>query len=198
MRCGGQGVYLWFLARELTRLGHSVDVFVGPPYPDPMPFARSVTELPNEQFWARWFGGSAAGMLPDSPLSIFEPLNFYELAATYFGFLPEPFAFSVRSLRAVAAALRRGQRYDIIHDVQCLGWGVLGMRALGMPVVTTVHHPLSVDRRASFIRDEGLREALGTMAFYPVGMQATVARRIESVFTSSVVSARSAATTSSL
>ena len=190
MRCGGQGVYLWFLARELTRLGHSVDVFVGPPYPDPMPFARTVTKLPNEQFWGRWFAGSAAGMLPDSRLSIFQPLNFYELAASYFGFLPEPFAFSVRALRAMAARLRGGARYDVIHDVQCLGWGVLGMRALGMPVVTTVHHPLTVDRRASFIRDEGFRDALGTMTFYPIGMQASVARRIESVFTSSAVSAR--------
>ena len=55
MRCGGQGVYLWHLARELARQGHAVDVFVGPPYPDPMPFARRVVELPNEQFWARWF-----------------------------------------------------------------------------------------------------------------------------------------------
>ena len=36
MECGGQGVYLWFLARELARLGHRVEVFVGPPYPDPM------------------------------------------------------------------------------------------------------------------------------------------------------------------
>ena len=26
MRCGGQGVYLWFLARELAALGHDVDV----------------------------------------------------------------------------------------------------------------------------------------------------------------------------
>ena len=190
MRCGGQGVYLWFLARELTRLGHTVDVFVGPPYPDPMPFARTLTELPNEQFWARWFGGSAAAMLPDSQLSIFQPLNFYELAATRFGFLPEPFAFSLRALRAMATELRRGARYDVIHDVQCLGWGVLAMRALGMPVVTTIHHPLTVDRRASFIRDEGFRDALGTMTFYPVGMQASVARRIESVFTSSAVSAR--------
>ena len=43
MLSGGQGVYLWFLARELTRLGHRVDVIVGPPYPDPMPFAASVT-----------------------------------------------------------------------------------------------------------------------------------------------------------
>lgn len=55
MRCGGQGVYLWFLVRELVRLGHEVDVLVGPPYPDPMPFAGSVMHLPNQQFWG---GGS--------------------------------------------------------------------------------------------------------------------------------------------
>ena len=64
MQCGGQGVYLWFLARELARLGHHVDVFVGPPYPDPMPFARSVTLVPGEQFWAKWFGDDYRNLLP--------------------------------------------------------------------------------------------------------------------------------------
>ena len=191
MRCGGQGVYLWFLARELARLGHEIDVYVGPPHPDPMPFARSVTQLPNEQFWGRWFARDRAALLPrPDPLRIFEPLNFYELAASAFGFLPEPFAFSVRALRAIAARLREGARYDIVHDVQCLGWGLLGLRAMGLPLVTTVHHPLSVDRRASFIRDETFRDALGTMTFYPLGMQATVARRVERLFTSSRASAR--------
>jgi glycosyltransferase involved in cell wall biosynthesis len=191
MRCGGQGVYLWFLARELARLGHEIDVYVGPPHPDPMPFARSVTQLPNEQFWGRWFARDRAALLPrPDPLRIFEPLNFYELAASAFGFLPEPFAFSVRALRAIAARLREGARYDIVHDVQCLGWGLLGLRAMGLPLVTTVHHPLSVDRRASFIRDETFRDALGTMTFYPLGMQATVARRVERLFTSSLASAR--------
>jgi glycosyltransferase involved in cell wall biosynthesis len=79
--------------------------------------------------------------------------------------------------------------YDVVHDVQCLGWGVLGIRRLGLPVVTTVHHPLSVDRHASFVRDESFRDALGTMTFYPLGMQAFVARRLERVFTSSQASA---------
>jgi glycosyltransferase involved in cell wall biosynthesis len=191
MRCGGQGVYLWFLARELARQGHVVDVFVGPPYPDPMPFSRSVTQLRNEQFWGRWFARDAAAMLPrPSPLAIFEPLNFYELAGSYFGFLPEPFAFSVRAFRAIAARLRAGERYDIIHDIQCLGYGILALRSLGLPVVSTVHHPLTVDRRASFVRDETFRDALGTMTFYPIGMQSFVARRLERVFTSSRVSAR--------
>ena len=194
MQCGGQGVYLWFLARELARLGHEVDILVGPPYPDPMPFAREVTPVPGEQFWARWFLRDRRAMLPKpDPLRVFEPLTFYELASSYLGFLPEPFAFSVRAFRTLADRARRGVRYDIVHDVQCLGWGMLGARALGTPVVATVHHPLTVDRRASFGRDQSLRDAVGTMTFSPIGMQATVARRLDAVFTSSHVSARAIA-----
>jgi glycosyltransferase involved in cell wall biosynthesis len=191
MRCGGQGVYLWHLARELAALGHRVDVLVGPPYPDPMPFARRVDVLPNQQFWARWFARDARALLPQPrPLRIFEPLNFYELCASYLGFLPEPFAFSLRAFRHLTRRVRAGARYDVVHDVQCLGYGVLGIRALGVPVVSTVHHPLTVDRRASFVRDRTFRDALGTMTFYPVGMQSWVARRIEHVLTSSAASAR--------
>jgi glycosyltransferase involved in cell wall biosynthesis len=191
MNCGGQGVYLFYLARELARLGHRVDVLVGPPWPAPMPFARSVTRLHDEQFWGKWFFSDRRKLLPQpSPLRVFEPLTFYELAASRLGFLPEPFAFSVRAFRTLAARLRAGERYDVVHDVQCLGYGMLGVRALGLPVVSTVHHPLSVDRRASFARDRTLREALGTMEFYPVGMQAFVARRIDRLITSSEASRR--------
>jgi glycosyltransferase involved in cell wall biosynthesis len=190
-RCGGQGIYLWFLVRELTRRGHCVDVLVGPPYPDPMPFAREVLRLPNDRFWGKWFEHERAGFLPQpTPLRIFEPLRFYELAASWLGFLPEPFAFSVRAFRVLAQRLKQGHRYDLIHDVQCLGWGLLGVRALGLPVVTTIHHPLSVDRRASFDRDRSLLDALGSAEFYPLGMQAFVARRLERVLTSSRSSAR--------
>jgi glycosyltransferase involved in cell wall biosynthesis len=191
MRCGGQGVYLWFLARELARMGHAVDVVVGPPYPDPMPFARELCRLPNELFWEKWFQGGGAAVLPrDGPLRVFSPLHFYELAASWLGFLPEPFAFSVRAFRDLAGRLAAGARYDVVHDVQCLGWGILAIRALGLPVVTTIHHPLTIDRRASFARDRSLAEAIGTMQFYPAGMQACVARRIDRVLTSSESSAR--------
>jgi glycosyltransferase involved in cell wall biosynthesis len=191
MHCGGQGVYLWFLARELARLGHLVDVLVGPPFPDPMPFAREVVTLPNEQFWAKWFSRDWARFLPrPNPLRVFEPLNFYELASSRLGFLPEPFAFSLRAMRTMAKRLRRGVRYDLVHDVQCLGYGLLGIRALGMPMVTTIHHPLTVDRRASFVRDESMTDAIGTMQFYPIGMQSFVARRMDRVLTSSQASAR--------
>jgi glycosyltransferase involved in cell wall biosynthesis len=191
MQCGGQGVYLWFLARELARQGLRVDVVVGPPYPDPLPFAASVERLHDEGFWGRWFLRDRARLLPrPQPLRVFRPLHFYELAASRLGFLPEPFAFSARAFAALARRLRAGERWDLVHDVQCLGWGLLGIRALGLPVVSTVHHPLSVDRRASFARDRTLREALGTAEFYPVGMQARVARRLDRILTSSDASAR--------
>jgi glycosyltransferase involved in cell wall biosynthesis len=190
MACGGQGVYLWFLARALAEQGHEVDVFVGPPYPDPMPFARRVTRIPNQELWGRWFSRDYAGMRPpEGALHMLTPLRFYELAASRLGFLPEPFAFSIRALRSMTEQIRAGERWDVVHDVQCLGWGLLGLRALGLPLVTTVHHPLTVDRRASFVRDTDLREAIGTMAFYPIGMQSFVARRLDRVLTSSEWSA---------
>jgi glycosyltransferase involved in cell wall biosynthesis len=191
MLCGGQGVYLWHLARELARLGHRVDVLVGPPYPDALPFAHEVVHLPDEQFWGKWFLRERRHFLPTpNPLRVFEPLHFCELAASRIGFLPEPFAFSIRTFRTVARRLRGGARYDLVHDVQSLGWGLLGVRKLGLPVVSTVHHPLSVDRRASFARDDSLSAAIGTVQFYPIGMQAAVARRIDRVLTSSESSAR--------
>ena len=189
MRCGGQGVYLWHLARELARRGHQIDVLVGPPTPDPMPFCRRVDAIWNDQFWGKWFlGGRDACPLPqDRPWAVLSPLRFYELAASWIGFFPEPMGFSVRAFRELAYRLRSG-RYDIVHDVQSLGWGLLGIRTLGLPVLSTVHHPLSVDRRASLQRDHTLREKLGSLEFHPIGMQAAVARRLDAILTSSQVS----------
>jgi len=79
-------------------------------------------------------------------------------------------------------------RYDLVHDVQCLGYGLLGIRAFGLPMVSTIHHPLTVDRRASFVRDRTMTDAIGTMQFYPIGMQSFVARRMDRVLTSSQAS----------
>jgi len=190
MQCGGQGIYLWHLARELTRLGHQVEVFVGPPYPDPMPWARRVHRIANREMWAKWFTRDYAGMLGKTrPAEVLSPLHFYELAASRLGFLPEPFAFSCRAFGALTRELRRGAAWDLVHDVQCLGYGLLGLRAIGLPVLTTVHHPLTVDRRASFVRDQNLVERIGTAQFYPIGMQRFVARRIDRVLTSSETSA---------
>ena len=125
MTSGGQGIYLYALTRELTRLGYEIDVFVGPPWPDAMPWVNE-HRLENQRFWGSRFSKTRAAFLPrPDPLRIFSPLNFYEFAVTRFGFLPEPFAFSIRAARAVIGQIRQGRHYDLVHDVQSVGYGLL-------------------------------------------------------------------------
>jgi glycosyltransferase involved in cell wall biosynthesis len=189
MRSGGQGIYLHALTRELAARGHQIDCFVGPPYPDPMPWAW-VQQIENQQFWAAGFSDERAAFLPrPDPFRILHPLNLYEYAVSRFGFLPEPFAFSLRGARAVIARMRQGVRYDLVHDVQSVSYGLIWLRALGIPVVTTIHHPLTVDRRFSLRRDRNFMELKGTFTFYPVRTQGRVARRLDAIITCSQVSA---------
>ena len=44
--CGGQGVYVRRLSRELAALGHRVEVFSGPPYPQ-LDAGVGLTEVPS-------------------------------------------------------------------------------------------------------------------------------------------------------
>jgi hypothetical protein len=45
--CGGQGIYIRHLSRELTALGHQVEVFSGQPYPElePGPLLHKLPSL---------------------------------------------------------------------------------------------------------------------------------------------------------
>ena len=57
---------------------------------------------------------------------------------------PEPYAFS---LRAHGCSRARRDDFDLVHDNQCLGRGLLGHDGRdGWPFVTTLHHPITVDR----------------------------------------------------
>ena len=189
MSSGGQGIYLHALTRELAALGHEIDVYVGPPYPDPLPWVSRVIRLDDLHFWASRFYKHPGAFLPDRDRwRVLAPLHFFELAVTRFGFFPEPFAFSLRAARAIRTALLAGRRYDLVHDVQTLGYGLLWLRALGLPVVSTIHHPLTVDLRSSLARARGFRELKGALTFHPVRTQARVARHIDAILTSSEVS----------
>ena len=182
--CGGQGVYLYYLSRELARMGHSVTVLVGSPDPWPMPWARTI-RVENLNLW-----GVRKNFIPSSaPLRILRPLNFFEFAATRFGFFPEMLIFSIRAFLSLKRMLA-GQTLDILHDVQSLGYGVLMMKRFLLPIVTTVHHPLTIDFQASLERDRNFKENYYTVVFYPLGMQGRVIRRCDRVLTSSGETAR--------
>ncbi len=141
-RCGGQGVYTRHLTRELTALGHSVEVFSGQPWPV-LDEGVGFTPVPGLDLYRE----------PD-PFRVprwreFRDLPPVSVAALELGVMctagfPEPWTFSLRARRLLLS--RRGE-FDLVHDNQCLGNGMVGMLEDGWPLLTTLHHPITVDRQ---------------------------------------------------
>jgi glycosyltransferase involved in cell wall biosynthesis len=178
--CGGLGIYLHYLSRELAAMGIDVDVMVGPPYPDPLDKWATVHYIENLNIWmvkTRKFG-------EDRLQRVFSPWNFIDYILTRFHIFPEMETFSMRAFFALRKILRR-KRYDIIHDINGLGWGLLLMKGFGIPVISTIHHPLTRDRDADLTMDKNFWHRLTTILFYPLAMQRFVIRRLDRVITSS-------------
>jgi len=172
MYCGGQGVYLYYISRELKRLGHEVDIIVGPPYPN---IAEGIAEhrLENLNFFE-------FGFPKQDPFRVFSPLNLYDLAGTRLGMFTEMCSFSIRAYNKMRQLLRN-RRFDIIHDNQTLGYGILLMKAFEIPIVATVHHPLPIDRKTDIAHIDRAWERFGRIMFYPFVMQHLVTRRMDRV-----------------
>lgn len=182
--CGGQGIYLTYLANELVRLGHEVHVIVGPPLPL---FLHGSTVHPIENY--NFFGKKRDFLPPGNPFKIFSPLHFYEFAASRFGVFPEIKAFSIRAFFKLKEILQT-HRFDILHDNQCLGYGMLLWKTLGIPVVSTLHHPLSIDRTTWFEQPSDLKQKIRRVLYYPLLMQKIVSNRLDRIITVSHDSAR--------
>ncbi|GAA3104560.1 hypothetical protein GCM10020254_57970 [Streptomyces goshikiensis] len=95
------------------------------------------------------------------------------------GGFPEPLTFSLRARRHLAA---RAGDFDVIHDNQTLGYGLLGQ--LGAPLVSTIHHPITVDRQLDLDAAKDFKKRLSVRRWYGfTRMQERVARRLPSVLT---------------
>ncbi|MEV7234300.1 glycosyltransferase family 4 protein [Streptomyces sp. NPDC051020] len=171
--CGGQGVYVRHLGRELARLGHSVEVIGAQPYPV-LDEGVPLTELPSLDLYRQPdpFRTPARGEYRDW-------IDVAEVATMWTGGFPEPLTFSLRARRHLAA--RRGE-FDVIHDNQTLGYGLLA--DLGAPLVTTIHHPITVDRQLELGAAGSRRRRASVRRWYAfTRMQKRVARRLPSVLT---------------
>jgi len=180
--CGGQGVYVRHLSRELAALGHEVEVFSGQPYPELDPGVR-LTKVPSLDLYRE----------PD-PFRIPKLREFRDLIdveeflTMCLGGFPEPKTFSRRVARLLAD---RVDDFDVVHDNQVLGDGMLDIEGLGLPLVTTIHHPITFDRRIDLAAATGWRRKLGVRRWYGfVRMQGKVARRARKILTPSEASRR--------
>jgi glycosyltransferase involved in cell wall biosynthesis len=190
MYSGGQGVYLQHITRELAALGNEVHVIAGPPYPQ-LADGIALHRVPTYSIY-RLLETGRHFFYGRDPLSFFHPLNFYEIATSRFGMFSVMNAFSFRAYDTLCA-LAEEHQFEMIHDVQGLGYGILLLKANALPVVANIHHPLQVDRANSIRQGRGLGGKVQWAKFYPFWMQELVARRIDRVITGSAASARSVA-----
>ena len=185
--CGGQGVYVRHLSRELVRLGHDVEVFSGQPYPDLDEGVR-LTRVPSLDLYREPdpFRTPRLGEYRDL-------VDVQEVATMWTAGFPEPRTFSRRVLRLLR---ERAGDFDVVHDNQTLGSALLGVEAAtGVPLVATVHHPISVDRRIDLETAPSWHKRVSLRRWYGfVRMQARVARRMRMVLAPSESSARDVVT----
>jgi glycosyltransferase involved in cell wall biosynthesis len=185
MFCGGQGIYAAMLAREWQRAGHEVHVIAGPPLPELAP-GIPLHVIPNENV----FGVRHPDWIRrENPFALLAPLNLWELGVSRFGVFPEMQTFGLRLLLRWRA-LQERHRFDVVFDNQSLSWGLLGLRASGVPVVSVIHHPLHIDREADFAIDPSLVKRIKRTLYFPLFMQERVARRLDRIVTVSEASRR--------
>src|SRR5438067_433483 len=182
---GGQGVYTHHLSRQLASLGHHVEVFSGQPYPDLVPEVPLV-KVPSLDLYR-----------PEDPFHIPHLREFrsavdvLEFAIMCTAGFPEPRTFSRRVRRVLNA---RRDDFDVVHDNQCLGNGILGLLHDGFPIVETLHHPITVDRRLELAQNPWTKRPIRQITlrrwFGFLRMQCRVARQMPRIITVSESSRR--------
>lgn len=175
-RSGGQGVYVRLLSQALRDLGHEVEVWSGQPYPELVEGVH-LLKVPSLDLW------NADHLLELPPAhELFDPINLAEYISSRTGAFAEPITFS----RRVARSFRRHgnqRRYDIVHDNQCLGPGLLELKK-HVPVVATIHHPITVDRRIAHDAARTKGQKFGLNRWYSfVDAQLKVSRELDGILT---------------
>ena len=173
--CGGQGVYIKHLSKALADLGHKVDVISGPPYPHLDPTVK-LHKLPSLDLY------NPEHLFRVKKISdLVHPLNMYEFLNMCIGSFPEPFTFGERAYRYL---LKNKMSFDVVHDNQCLAYGIGKIARELFPTIATIHHPITVDRREEFKAAKTIYQKFKISRWYTfIKMQMKVARSLSYIVT---------------
>ena len=170
---GGQGVYLRYLSKALVEAGHTVDVISGPPYPHLDPRVRLI-QLPSMDLFVN-------GLSSLRPHHLKSMSNIIEWLSQLTGGFSEPRTFG---RRAVKYLRQHGHNYDLIHDNQSLSYGMLEIQKMGLPLVTTVHHPITSDLRIALSAARSFKERLFIRRWHSfLTMQKKVIKQLRNIVT---------------
>lgn len=166
-------MYLNYLSKALADAGHRVDVISGPPYPHLDPRVRLI-RLPSLDLFEN-------GLLSLRPRHLKSLTDIVEWCSKLTGGFAEPYTFGRRAVRYLRR--HRGD-YDLVHDNQSLSYGMLQIQEMGLPLVTTVHHPITSDLRIALKAARNWRERLLIRRWHSfLGMQKKVVKQLHHVVT---------------
>jgi len=166
---GGQGVYTRHLTKALCDLGHTVEVFGGQPYPI-LDERVKLTKLPSLDTFNEYFPGRLPGFW-----ELKTRADLLEYGQFITGVFPEPLAFSSRAARELG---KRAREFDLVHDNQCLGYGILRIEEK-IPTIVTLHHPITKDRELEMSHAKNWHRRWSVGRWYAfVKMQAKVAAKM--------------------
>ena len=181
---GGQGVYLRYLSQALMQLGHQVTVISGPPYPHLVEGVELV-KLPSLDLYSRDLRSVTRAELGDR-------LGRKEWFSKLSGGFAEPETFGERVRDWL---LDHADEFDVVHDNQTLADGILHLQRAGLPVVTTIHHPITRDLRVALAGEPRWWWRLMIRRWHRfLSMQSRVAGRLRHIVTVSRCSAADIAT----
>ncbi len=173
---GGQGVYVREMSKALVELGHTVEVFGGPPYPD-LDDKVPLHKFPSLEIFNDHYPGRIPGFweIKDYP-------DFVEVCSYLTGNFSEPLSFSMRAFRALK---ERPDEFDLVIDNGSLAYGNLKIqKKLGLPILGIIHHPITVDRRLELDNARTFLERLGKRRWYAfTRMQTRVCQKIQRIIT---------------
>ena len=171
---GGQGIYVKHLSLALTKLGHQVDVISGPPYPD-LHEDINLIKIPSLNLFEL---EDNLRLRSFRPSFLFNLADFREWLGVLSGSFPEPYAFGKR----VNIYLdKTSTDYDLIHDNQSLCYELINIQK-EIPLVTTIHHPITRDRRLALEAAATWKERLSINRWHSfLRMQKKVAPQLNHV-----------------
>ena len=170
---GGQGIYMRLVTKAMRDLGHNVDVISGQPYPI-LDYGVKLLKLPSLDLYSY-----------NNPLKAFNfnllknKIDLYEWISHLTGGFSEPYTFGERMAKW---AKYNFSKYDVVHDNQTLAYGLLKLKNFGLPVVGTIHHPITMDKRIDIQHAETLSLKILKWRWYSfLNMQMHVARQLDPI-----------------
>jgi len=172
---GGQGIYINYLSKALVDLGHKVDVISGQPYPELDPRVNLIKMPSLDLFAAK---DHVTALRPRHLKSFSDTFEWFTMLT---GGFAEPYTFGRRVVKYLK---NQSHQYDIVHDNQCLAYGLLSLQTSGLPTVATVHHPITRDRKLALDAARNWKQRLLIRRWHSfLNMQARVVKKLEHIIT---------------